>query len=742
MILLILGIVLLIFPPRYSLGRQFNLVFAALVCLVAADFLPVSWFAVPAWRVTAVQDYSFHLGPCLTPQPWVTAEAFVLLVAGLSWCYIVSVGASKWDSRAALPIFCAGVILLAALSICIFLTGSRWPFGNTSQTIFGPFPNRNQTANVLAVGAILSVGLLYEQFRNGSRSWPFWFCGCLILYWGLALVGARAGIVIYFLGSTIWFGCVAVARKQYAWLAVGVGLLFSVLGGFLFTGGPTVARFLSEVGGRGHGVIDRRWLIQSDAFDLANSVPWFGAGLGNFDSVFALTPHRALGSVNLPIIHPESDWLWLAAEAGWLSVLVVITGICLWGRRILPLTIGPDGRLRAAAGSAVIVFALHSFVDVPAHRIGSVFPIIFVSSLALCARKEAIAPLWLPTLFRALGGSFCLIGCLWIAAVAFDVPFPGTIGALLADRHADRVERLEEYDKASRLSTAAIGWAPLLWQPYYHRAVSLVFGSSNSESAMADFRRARFLNPTSPELPFEEGFIWLDRNSPLALAAWQEAIRRAGPSRAIYYRRLLTSSLPSDLQDGLIETAAGDSQLLLIAALQMPPAKFRDALSRLLLVDPSLETLSKLQLRELFYVWRLRCGPSDFSAQMGRHEAWMEAGWVFVAEAYATNGDYQRAYQLALRYFQPPTMPPAPMQTAAPDLRRRIFLSPNDFSAGYALYLDAIDKMDTGTALSILHKMTVQQDCPKYFHYLEANIQAQAGQWKYAWQCLVLAGIH
>ncbi|XHR26777.1 MAG: hypothetical protein ACFUZC_12560 [Chthoniobacteraceae bacterium] len=259
---------------------------------------------------------------------------------------------------------------------------------------------------------------------------------------------------------------------------------------------------------------------------------------------------------------------------------------------------------------------------------------------------------------------------------------------------------------------------------------------------MSDFRCARFLNPASPELPFEEGFIWLDRYPALALAAWQEAIRRAGTSRTIYYRRLLGSSLPSDIQEGLIETAAGDSQLLLVAALLTPPTKFSDALNRLLLVDPLLETLSKQQLHELFYVWRLRCGPSEFSAEMERHEAWMVEGWVFVAEAYATNGEYQRAYQVAQRYLQPPKMPLTATQAPVSELRRRLFIYPQDFSAGYAAYLAAIDQMDTGKALSVLHKMTIQKDCPKYIHYLEAGIQAQSGQWKHAWECLVLAGIH
>ena len=41
-------------------------------------------------------------------------------------------------------------------------------------------------------------------------------------------------------------------------------------------------------------------------------------GLGNFDEIFAVFRNASLNGTRT--IHPESDWLWLWAEMGWLAI--------------------------------------------------------------------------------------------------------------------------------------------------------------------------------------------------------------------------------------------------------------------------------------------------------------------------------------------------------------------------------------------------------------------------------------
>src|SRR5438477_1791748 len=56
----ILGLCLLIRPPRLSLGIWINCVLLGLVVLATISFLPHSWFFVPSWRTALVSDFDIQ----------------------------------------------------------------------------------------------------------------------------------------------------------------------------------------------------------------------------------------------------------------------------------------------------------------------------------------------------------------------------------------------------------------------------------------------------------------------------------------------------------------------------------------------------------------------------------------------------------------------------------------------------------------------------------------------------------
>src|SRR6266704_3556297 len=89
-VLAVLGLYLLIRPPRVSLGTTTNCIFVALIALAVIAFLPPRWFFVPAWRSAMVNDFAISLPSTFTPQPWITASCFISLIAGMSWLYLVS----------------------------------------------------------------------------------------------------------------------------------------------------------------------------------------------------------------------------------------------------------------------------------------------------------------------------------------------------------------------------------------------------------------------------------------------------------------------------------------------------------------------------------------------------------------------------------------------------------------------------------------------------------------------------
>src|SRR6266571_8314117 len=60
-VLAVLGLYLLIRPPRVSLGTTTNCIFVALIALAVIAFLPARWFFVPAWRSAMVDDLTISL---------------------------------------------------------------------------------------------------------------------------------------------------------------------------------------------------------------------------------------------------------------------------------------------------------------------------------------------------------------------------------------------------------------------------------------------------------------------------------------------------------------------------------------------------------------------------------------------------------------------------------------------------------------------------------------------------------
>lgn len=741
-ILVLLGLLFLIAPPRGSESRALTVALLVLFAWALTTFLPARWFYFPAWRTGAIENFSLSLSPCVSPQPWITAESIVLFAAGVAWFYYLCCHLITLDRRIAVQWLCAGLVILAVASVSLSLAGMKWPFAH-SDAMFGPFPNRNQTAILLAVGAILSLACMTESFRRGTWSWLLWLSGCAVLMWGLVLVASRAGIILCFAGVAIWIFCLGIVRRSRPWAIAGVGVLLIMLGAFLMGGGKALDRFLPSSPGPEKHSVNFRWAIQQDAMSLAKSAPWTGIGLGNFRSEFAVSPHPALGAADLDVLHPESDWIWLGVEMGWPGLLLTV-GICgfLCGR-IFPMRSDPDWRLRAAAGTAALIFGLNGLVDVPAHRLGSAFPGLFAFVLALLPRRKNESPLWLPVGFRFAGVCFCLVGATWLVAGLLETVIPGRIGVQCANRQTALLNEQGRFEASRQLATKAITWAPLDWQLYYLRAVSNALGSGNTEAALADFRRARFLNPNSPRLLFNEGLIWLHTQPVLALPAWQDALALAtDSSRAQLYEQMLaTPDLPPPVRAGILATASADANLEFISLGRADRPEFHERLQQLLSSEPNLDIFSDAQKKIIFRLWAQRSSPEEFLTAMDGHKAWMPLCWPYAAQAEASLGAYQRAYELAQSHLQQPVLPVISFREPVDKLRSALYANPQNFAKGYALYDTQIQSGDSEGAFLTLEKLTNQKQCPGYFHYLKAKLLAGSGKWQEAWEALETAGL-
>src|ERR1700759_4569805 len=110
----LLGLILLMYPPRFSLGWGANVLFLLFAGCAAMAFLPAACFINPSWRAILTNDFGISLPSTVSPQPWLSATCLVSLIAGLAWLYFVSTTNLELRGvRTQLRFFVTGMVMIA-----------------------------------------------------------------------------------------------------------------------------------------------------------------------------------------------------------------------------------------------------------------------------------------------------------------------------------------------------------------------------------------------------------------------------------------------------------------------------------------------------------------------------------------------------------------------------------------------------------------------------------------------------
>jgi len=149
-ILILIAVLVALFPPE-RIDLPVAIAGGGLLGMAGLSFLPSGWFGTSDWR-RAVTQAGIALPSTLTPQPWITLHAVILLVAGLLWyVWMTEQAWSAHNRRVLARGFCLGALGLAVLAIIAYYWDLNIPLWLRSERRFGPFPNRNQTGNFFAI---------------------------------------------------------------------------------------------------------------------------------------------------------------------------------------------------------------------------------------------------------------------------------------------------------------------------------------------------------------------------------------------------------------------------------------------------------------------------------------------------------------------------------------------------------------------------------------------------------------
>jgi tetratricopeptide (TPR) repeat protein len=626
------------------------------------------------------------------------------------------------------------VVALTVVSLIAYYSGWQVPLWFSPRN-FGPFPNRNQMGNLLALTGIMIEALALRDLRERrSGRVAAWAVALAIIGTGLVVAYSRAGIGMFFAGSVLWLLFVIRGARQRHTGAVAFAAMVVMASSFLLFGGDTLGRFTDA----GDALTsDSRWTILRDSTATAAEAPLLGHGLGNFEPVFAMK--RAFWKKDDHLLHPESDWLWATIEWGIPAtvLLLALAGLALAGA--FPMAAGEDRSLRFAAFVGCVLFLLHGLVDVSGHRPGTLWPALLL--LAAARRPAATGgplPRWLPPAFRAAGVILIVISACWLASYQGLRLLPTTATAWQLNAQIEKAAAAGEHAAVVQLATESLAIRPLDYWTYLRRGRARLLGSEDRAGAEKDFRAARTLEPAYSGPYMDEGDAWLDARVPdRAVAAYREAFRRV-PARAPDLYRALLAWIPAgiDGRDVVRELGHTDPKLWLLFLQTADVQEAREEVTRALAEDPA---LSKFTLEEqpiILDAWWRGGQREEVARYVSEHPALLPSSWRLLAAWHVDAKRFPEACELARKVLPKPSFP-TPSTASRAELEKDLKRNRADVVAAYALASQQRAAGDRAAALETLQPVTQLAECPGYLLYMQAELRTEMQDWEKAWTAWV-----
>ncbi|HKK18263.1 MAG TPA: O-antigen ligase family protein [Opitutales bacterium] len=731
--LLLPGLALVYHPPRQSPGKWMDRMALAFVAVLLLAFIPQFYWPDPDWRTAAEEIFAIDLPSSLSIQPWISFEAWLCALAGLGWLYAaisweINHTGRKW-------FYFAVSVVVATLSLVVLwgnMNGVKY-FAAEKSTVFSFFPNRNQTANFLAVGGVASFGYALCALRT-RRLLPL--VGLIAsglaffaLVWGIS----RAGVLLFFGGMVLAYLLQSASGRVPKALKFVFPVLIIAFSIFLVSNSRTTERIVEFVASSDDWSDDYRLLMARDAWAMIEGAPLTGHGLGNFSVIFP--QYRDLSANYQRAVHPESDLLWLASEGGLLGTAFLLGFILAYLLRCRGLGSGQSGGYRLAAFTALVIFLFHGLVDVSGHRPGTMYFAILFAALALPSRKVE-GPAYNPLAWRIFGWLLIAGGLLWGLSGLTGLPLHSSVATSHYESSIKEDVAAEDYGAALVEVDKWIGLRPFDWRAYFQRATLTLSESGARGRAAADFRRARFVEPTLGLVALEEGLAWIPYDSGRAVAAWREVFFRELESREGAYTRMLREADRNpELRQGLARLADLDSRFRVYFLGAQSGEELMEELARDLERDARLAQFTRKQRGVILKNW-IEEGDHEAAGEfLQKNESSFNRAWWFWSLLKKEQAEFEEAVNYIRAAITSPTLPEAAeAKVPIERLRREFSVVPGDLIKGTALLRRYIDEGDFEKAREVCQTMiAAQKEVPLYVLYWRAESYYQLQDYIESW---------
>ena len=555
---LALGILMSFSPPVIRFGKPVVILSAGFFIFSLASFLPAGVFGIPGWREN-LKDLGVATGDLAVIQ-WKQALEYHLsfLLLFLSGLWILG---QRFSASATRNLALTFVLAVAAYALVSKLLETQMDLNQPGWQKFGFFPNRNHTSNLLSVGFLCGLGIVFQSVRNKNfyRLAASLIAAGVILWAVLSWNLSRSGITLCLAGPFLWL--VLLGRRYFGKQELKVLGLGVLLGGGVY--GLSEFRVKDRVDKTIEKVekiswkdedaasavkftdLDLRVPIAIETAGMIADAPLSGVGAGQFRWVFPQYRKETIVVNNSVAAHPESSWLWLAAELG-IPAAVCILGLVgfffVRGAANIKKANHRDRALRIGCLVAAALVPLHGIFDVPAHR-----PALFLAALLLYALsqnpvdKEFVSrrfsrrsSLALSLLLIAVGVR--LLGASWFGWTSPHIVKSGerlSEGVAVYKRVSDLnnplppFESLELRKQISSWAESSVQAAPLEGRFYRLSALASLPLDFEREETARNFEIDRALIPFSLNIPLLQASSALFYNPDEVKKGWVAAVERA-----------------------------------------------------------------------------------------------------------------------------------------------------------------------------------------------------------------------
>lgn len=569
------GMLIMALPPRVMLPRSWYFIAAVFLIFSSLCFLPSAWGGSQPLR-KELDTLGLDSGPLVTAHPRQSFEQLcgltITVMVGLT---VLSRRVSGRSAQRLALLFPLGVAAYAVISI--LAVAYDWNLAWDQETGFGFFPNRNHTATLLAMGTVTGGAVMFQSVKGrhggsaGLAAIALIFClwalgGYNLSRAGLLLVGGGLLAWVAFLGrdwisgrALIIMVVIAGAVGVLFWLA-DTGLKSRILAPdptvkSVHNGVDDIPRTATTEG----EAIDFRLLVYRDTWSLISSAPWSGSGPGMFRYVFPHYRWYSSTSNNSQSVHPESDWLMVAAESGLPAMFVLAGGVGLAFIAALKSARSKSTwPIRLGCLVAAAIVPLHGLIDVPGHRIGLTWSAVFLLALVMRDFDCPPAAASVRAVWRVAGLAILLVGGSLLRAEWWGgSPLAEVKAAQLAAaaRELLALDQEEQHKLATedqptndspgdpagedRLETAltlvdeALEITPLDPELHFLRGSLALFFADKEAITNRAYAIQRQLDPTWVRLPLRQARNWSGIDSKKTSSLWSDAIGRAARLESI-----------------------------------------------------------------------------------------------------------------------------------------------------------------------------------------------------------------